>query len=453
MSVLISILAFFAALGLLIAIHEFGHYWVAKKLGVKVLRFSIGFGKPLFSKRLGADQTEYVVSMLPLGGYVKMLDERDGEVAEEEKYRAFNRQPLSTRTAIVAAGPVFNFLFAILAYWIMFTTGVPGVKAIAFEVEPASYAAEAGMQAGDQIISVAEQLTPTWEAARFALLNGYLNQEELAVQVLTQDGREKSLLLDLTTAPADAGQGRFLNELGIRPATPPMPAVIGRLETGGPAEKAGVEVGDKVLSANSQKIDDWSHWVDVVRANPGKTLNLQIERVGDVLQLTITPGRIESDGVAVGRIGAAPQGRSEIPEEYKAELRYGLFAALSASLTKTWDASSLTLQMLGKMIVGEASLNNLSGPITIAQYAGYTASVGLTEFLSFLAIISISLGVLNLLPIPLLDGGHLMFYLIEFVKGSPLSAEAQLIGQRLGVMFLMLLMSIAFYNDIARLVG
>jgi len=448
-----SALALIVTLGLLIAFHEFGHYWVARRLGVKVLRFSIGFGKPLWSIRKGKDQTEYVLAAFPLGGYVKMLDEREGEVAENEKHRAFNCQPVMNRFAIVSAGPVFNFIFAILAFWLMYTIGVPGVKPVVGEVKPDSLAAMAGVRAGDQIISIDGEDTPTWSVARVTLLDNSLDNEKVSIQVKDQDSVIRTVDIPLEGISSEVKQKDLLGYMGISPYRPEIEAVIGQLEPGGPADIAGLKQNDRIISADDKLIKDWMDLVDFIRNHPGKMIRFKIERSGEVIYIPVTTEKREADGGFVGKIGAAPAQAGEYPESYLAEVKYSFFEAFRVATVKTWKLSVLTLRMIGKMIVGEVSVENLSGPITIATYAGYSASVGLTSFLYFLAIVSISLGVLNLLPVPLLDGGHLMYYLIEIVKGKPLSDEVQSYMQRFGIAILAMLMTLALYNDISRLVG
>ena len=448
-----SILSFVIALGILIAFHEFGHFWVARRLGVKVLRFSIGFGKPLWSTKRGPDQTEYSLSALPLGGYVKMLDEREGEVAQEELHRAFNRQPLGTRFAIVAAGPVFNFLLAAALYWAIFVAGIPGLKAIVGDVAPDSRAAQAGLQTGDHIVAVNGKDTKTLEAFRLALLNGVLDAEHLRLRVEGGDGSLREVDLDLTGIDADEVQNGVLQQVGLSPQRPKIDPIIGRLESGGAAADVGLQVGDRIVALNGEAVDDWMTLAKRVREHPGESISLTVMRDGERRQFQLTPARVKTEAGEIGRIGAAPQVPENLPERYLAEEKYSVFGAVPAALGKTWDMSKLTLEMLWKMLVGQASLENISGPISIAQFAGQSAQVGLVPFLSFLAIVSISLGVLNLLPVPVLDGGHLMYYVIEFVKGSPLSEQAQMAGQKVGLALLLSLMLLAFYNDISRLLG
>ena len=447
-----STLALIVTLGLLIAFHEYGHFWTARKLGVKVLRYSIGFGKPLWMRRRGEDQTEYVLAAIPLGGYVKMLDEREGEVAPEELHRAFNRQTVWRRFAIVLAGPLFNFIFAILAFWLMYLIGVPGVKPIIGEVEPQTVAAVSGFKAGDEIIEVEGEKTPTWGTVRLTLLDYALDSDEVEMKVRTQNGGEYILKLPVKNITTEEKQKNLLSFVGINPFRPTLPAVLGQLEPGGPAETAGLLENDHILKIGNQRVSSWTVLVDIVRAHPQQEILIEIERDGQTQVIAVNTKQQETDAGIIGKIGASPAQPEALSNEYLAEVKYPFFEAFGVAVTKTWQMSVLTLRMIGKMIVGEVSLDNLSGPITIATYAGYTASAGISPFLYFLAVISISLGVLNLLPIPLLDGGHLLNYLIEIVKGSPLSDVVQAQMQRVGIFFLVMLMSLALYNDIARLV-
>jgi len=447
---LTSAAAFIFALAVLIAFHEFGHYWVARRCGVKVLRFSIGFGRPLWMKRYGADQTEYMIAAIPLGGYVKMLDEREGEVAEHEAHRAFNRQSVQKRIAIVAAGPVFNLIFAIFAYTVMYVIGVPGVTPLIGEVKDASIAYNAGIRAYDEIVTVDGEKTPTWASARMAMLQSALQNTEITLEVSSQHSTPRQIVLPVTSISTEDKQARMLEALGIQAFWPDIPAVIGQLSGGGAAERDGFKAGDKILAVDNSPIKDWEDWVKVVRASPEKLLHVEIERGGERMQLELTPETVKTDNEVIGRIGALPQ-PVEYPKELQTQQKYSVPTALYTGIVKTWQMSILTLKMIGKMIVGEVSVKNLSGPITIATYAGYSASEGLPTFLSFLAIVSISLGVLNFLPIPLLDGGHLLFYAIEVVKGRSLSDEVQAKMQHVGIVMLGLLMVLAFYNDIQRL--
>lgn len=457
--VLISILAFVAAIGVLVAVHEFGHFAVARALGIKVLRFSIGFGKPIWRYRpkpksgSGAGDTEYVLSAIPLGGYVKLLDEREGEVSAADLPRAFNRQPVPSRIAVLVAGPLANFLFAFLAYWIMFVAGVPGARPIIGEVEPDSYADRAGLAAGDEIIAVGGEPVGTWESALLAVLDDMLDDGSIGLTVRTESGAERRALLEVSGREAELTEpGELLTGLGFAPYAPSLPAVIGELVEGEPAALAGLTPGDRIVSAAGEKVESWTRWVDIVRARPGESIDLLVERDGNSFPLELEIGEAESEGETIGRIGAAPEVPEGLNERLLAEQRYGPVAAVAASLGRTWEMTALTLRMLWRMVLGDVSVKNISGPINIAQYAGYTASIGIVPFLNFLAIVSLSLGILNLLPVPLLDGGQILYQLIELVKGSPVSERAQAYGQQIGIALLLLLMSFAFYNDISRLI-
>ncbi|MDD3448500.1 MAG: sigma E protease regulator RseP [Gammaproteobacteria bacterium] len=446
-----TILAFIVAIGVLVTVHEFGHFWVARRLGVRVLRFSVGFGRPLW-RRVAADGTEYMLAAIPLGGYVKMLDEREGEVPAAELGRAFNRKPVASRIAIVAAGPIFNFLFAILAYWLIFVIGVTGLRPLVGQVLPESPAAHAGLHGGDEIRMVDGRSTPTWDAARTALLKGSLGEGGIALEVTGSDGAARHVELDLAGLPLDLEGGDLLPGLGIEPWRPSIPAVIGEVMPGEPAERAGLRAGDRILSVDGRPIPDWNVWVEYVRAHPGTLLEVTVERDGAPLALALEPAGVVEGKREVGRIGAAvDMSRAPDLERYQAVQDYPPLEALGVAAVRTWDMTSLTLRVLGRLFTGRASLESVSGPITIAQYAGETARIGVVPFLAFLAVVSISLGILNLLPVPILDGGHLLYYLIELVKGSPLSEGAQQLGQRLGIVLLLGLMALAFYNDFSRL--
>ena len=447
-------LAFLVALGVLITVHEFGHFWVARRLGVKVLRFSVGFGTPLWKHVGKIDGTEYVVAAIPLGGYVKMLDEREGPVEQSELTRAFNRQSLKVRTAVVLAGPVFNFLFAIFAYWLILVTGDTGMRPLIGEIEPDSIAEKAGFVEGDEIIAVGDRKTPTWESAVYALLAESLGDQDLPVRVRDQQYLEKVRWLEARELADVTEDGQVLERIGLSPKRPLLPAIIGEVLAGEAADRAGLRAGDELLSVDGVPLEDWGAWVTYVREHPDQKMSLDVRRDGVVRPVLLTTGhRIDDGGTLIGRIGASVQVPEQLREEYRAEIRLGPVDAVGAAVQKTWDLSVLMLKMLGKMLVGEASVKNLSGPISIAESAGRSASYGLVYFLKFLAVVSISLGVLNLLPVPILDGGHLLYFLIEALKGSPLSESAQIQGQRIGILILLGLMTLAFYVDISRLLG
>ncbi|MCC7330356.1 MAG: RIP metalloprotease RseP [Gammaproteobacteria bacterium] len=454
MNFLTSTLAFLVAIGTLVAVHEFGHFIAARLLGVRVLRFSIGFGRPVWLHRAGPDHTEYCLSAIPFGGYVKLLDERDCPVALAEQGRTFNRQPVHRRMVILAAGPAFNFFFAVVAYWAMFMIGVPGMRPVVGEVTADSVAARAGLVAGDEIIEVGGTRIATWEGAVVAMLDGLLDNGRISLQLRRQTGGERLVNLEAAGRSAELTEpGRLFPGLGFAPWAPRLPAVIGEVMAGGTAARAGLRAGDRVLSADGQPVGSWPQWVEYVRARPGKTILTEVRRDGVTLELRLDVARADTEEGAVGRIGASPLVPAGLYDDMRAVERFGPVAAMGAAMTRTWEMSSLTLRMIARMLTGDVSVKNISGPINIAQYAGYSASVGLSPFLGFLAVVSLSLGILNLLPVPMLDGGQIAYQFIEFAKGSPLSERSQLIGQQVGIFLLLALMSFAFYNDISRLLG
>ena len=456
MGFITTILAFVVALGCLIVVHEFGHYLVARACGVKVLRFSVGFGRALWSRRLGHDGTEWVIAAFPLGGYVKMLDEREAPVPVQELPRAFNRKSVWRRIAIVVAGPAANFLLAIALYWFLFVSGVPGLKPVIGAPAPGTPAQSAGFSAGDTLLRIGDEVVPTWQEARWILLQHAVERKGPPVrfEVRTANGDIRMLSLDLSRLTAADLDRDFLTGLGLVRYQPPLEPVIGEVVPGGAAESAGLKAGDVITAINGKPIDSWRQIVTTVRNNPGVALVVELRRDGvSVPPISITPATIAEGERKVGRIGAAPRIDRDAIADLMTEVRYGAFTAAAKALRKTWDTSWFSLQMLGKMIVGEVSLKNLSGPITIADYAGQSAQSGLASYLLFLALISISLGVLNLLPIPLLDGGHLMYYTVEILKGAPVSDRAMEIGQHVGIALLFVLMAFALYNDIHRLIS
>jgi regulator of sigma E protease len=449
---LLSIASFLLAIGLLVAVHEWGHYIVARMAGVKVLRFSVGFGRPVWLRRGGPDQTEYCLSALPLGGYVKLLDEREGEVAPSERHRAFNRVPIAARIAILLAGPIMNILFAIIAYWMMYAIGVPGMQPIVGKVEPDSVAARAGLRSDDRILEVGDSAVATWEGAIIAIIDELLEEERIRLVLRSADNTEKTVYLDVKGQVRELTEpGKLFSGLGMEPWSPVVAPVIGEIISGGTAEGAALREGDKILAVGADKIPTWDAWVAYVQGHPGETLDLLVERNGTQMHVNLPVLAFEqTDGTVVGRIGAGPHVAADLYDKYIDQQRYGFMEALPVAIKKTWSMSALTVKMMSRIVTGDVSVKNISGPVNIAEYAGYSASLGLASFLSFLAVVSLSLGVLNLLPIPVLDGGQVLYQVAEFFKGGPLSVRAQLIGQQIGVVFLVLLMGFAFYNDLSR---
>jgi regulator of sigma E protease len=450
---MITLLAFIVAVALLVVFHELGHYWVARHCDVKVLRFSVGFGKVVWRKRFAGSDTEWAVSAIPLGGYVKMLDEREGEVAPEELHRAFNRKPVLQRMAIVAAGPLANFLLAIVLYWVLFVHGVPGLKPVLGEVPPDTPAAIALMQPGETILSIDGEAVPSWQELRWMLLERSLQHAEVKIEGRSALGGHLFHLLDMRGMEAKDLDGEFLDKLGLRLHQPMILPVIGKVAEGGVAQQAGLQEGDVILRADGVSLQRWSELVDTVRAHPGQTVQLDIQRGDMTLKQAVVPQATAEGGKQVGKIGAAPRVDHAAWDAMLTEVRYAPPTAFAHALRKTWETSAISLKMLGKMLLGEVSMKNLSGPITIADYAGQSAEMGLVAYLGFLALISISLGVLNLLPIPLLDGGHLLYYVAELARGRPLPERIWEIGQNIGIALLGTLMIFAIYNDINRLIS
>lgn len=439
------------ALGLLVTIHEFGHFWVARRCGVKVLRFSIGFGTPLlrWHDRHG---TEFVVAALPLGGYVKMLDEREGEVAGDELDQAFNRKTVWQRIAVVAAGPAANFLLAVVVYWVVFLMGVQGVAPIVDEVVPGTAAARAGLEPGQEIVAVDGEATPTWQALNQQLVRRLGESGEMVFTVKYPDSSLRyDNVADLQGWDIDTSNPNPVESIGIRLYRPEILPVADQLTPGDPAEVAGMEAGDRILRAAGREIPDWRTWVELVRERPGEALDVVVERNGGEVTLSLKPRAVQQpDGSVIGQVGMSVA-MPEWPPELMREMHYGPVSALVAAGGETWKTTKLILDSIRKMITGLISTKHLSGPITIAKVAGASADYGASAYLGFLALLSVSLGVLNLLPVPVLDGGHLMYYFIEVVKGSPVSEKIQMAGYKIGLFLVIGLMVLALYNDVMRL--
>ena len=430
------------SLGILVTFHEFGHYWVARRCGVRVLRFSVGFGKPVW-KRIGRDGTEYAIAWIPLGGYVKMLDEREVEVAPSERHESFNAKSVWQRIAIVAAGPIANLLLCIALLWLMFVVGKPDFQPDIGRAE--GIAAEAGFQAGDRLLEVNGRATRTWSEAGIALATAVIDREPTAVRVRTADGDERVRMLPLDRPGLVLSEERPFTDLGLRPA---WPAVVGEVSPGSAAEAAGLRAGDRIVSLDGRPVHTYDQVSPLLQelAGPDRPLALEIERDGRRQGLEVRPQRAERDGQPVWQLGVLAA-----PLEQDALLRFGPLAAVPAALAETRQMTSDVLGMLWRMVSGQASLKNISGPITIARVANGSAELGPAWFFNFLAILSLSLCIMNLLPIPVLDGGHLLYYLIELVKGSPVGERGLVAGQYIGLALLAGLMGLAFYNDILRL--
>ncbi|TCC81295.1 sigma E protease regulator RseP [Citrobacter braakii] len=449
LSILWNLAAFIVALGVLITVHEFGHFWVARRCGVRVERFSIGFGKALW-RRTDKSGTEYVIALIPLGGYVKMLDERAEPVAPELRHYAFNNKTVGQRAAIIAAGPIANFLFAIFAYWLVFIIGVPGVRPVVGEITPNSIAAQAQIQPGTELKAVDGIETPDWDAVRLQLVSK-IGDEHTTLSVAQFGGNQRQdKTLDLRHWAFEPDKEDPVSSLGIRPRGPQIESVLSEVQVNSAASKAGLQAGDRIVKVNGQPLTQWMTFVTLVRDNPDKPLALDIERQGSSLSLTLTPDSKQVNGKAEGFAGVVPK-VIPLPDEYKTVRQYGPFSAILEASDKTWQLMRLTVSMLGKLITGDVKLNNLSGPISIAQGAGMSAEFGVIYYLMFLALISVNLGIINLFPLPVLDGGHLLFLAIEKLKGGPVSERVQDFSYRIGSILLVLLMGLALFNDFSRL--
>jgi regulator of sigma E protease len=451
-NVLVTVLSFIVTVGVLVVIHELGHYFAARLVGVKILRFSVGFGRTVWMRRYGADQTEWAIAAIPLGGFVKMLDEREADVPAHEAPRAFNRQKVWHRIFIVLAGPFANFLLALLLYWVLFIAGMPGVKPVLGDPPPNTPAAVAGLANGDLVRALGDEVVYTWTDVRWLLLKEAVKRESVVLEVEPRGGGRVMRRLETASITKDDLDRDFLGKLGLRPYRPTVPAELGRVLPGSAAEQAGHAQGDRVLAVDGKPVPTWFDFTAVVSKSAGKVLALQVDRGGRHFELRATPGAVGEGDNRIGRLGVEPG--AELKREYErmtTTVRYGPLEAIPRAAHKVYDLSVFSLKMLGRMVVGDVSWKNISGPITIADYAGQSAQLGWITYLGFLALVSVSLGVLNLLPIPLLDGGHLVYYFAEIVKGSPVSEKTMEIGQRFGLALLLGLTFFAFYNDINRL--
>ncbi|MCL4133271.1 UNVERIFIED_CONTAM: hypothetical protein GTU68_045455 [Idotea baltica] len=423
-NVAFSAIAFVIALGILIAFHEFGHFWVARKVGIKVLKFSVGMGKSLWTRVGKVDGTEYTIAAIPFGGYVRMLDERVDKVPPGERHRAFNQKPLWARAAVVIAGPLANFLLAIAAYWLVFMIGISGIAPLLGNIAPDSPAAAGGFESEDKLLSINGTATPSWSDARLVLLDSSLNPDEPAlIEVETASGSITTRELELGEIDVLKDSGDPIAKMGFSAWYPEIEAIVGTVVDGDPAALAGMQSGDRVVSVDGQSIENWTDFVLAVRPNAGKQLAMVIERDGQTQNLVMTPAAVTVNDETIGRVGVSVDQSTNVIDKSRVTVKYPVGTAFVKALQRTWDMTTLTLRMLGKLVTGQASLDNISGPISIAQYAGQSASIGIDHYINFIAMISISLAVLNLLPIPMLDGGHLVYFAVEAVTRRPVSTH------------------------------
>jgi len=460
----LTIVAFIVTIGLIVTIHEYGHFQVARWCDVKVLRFSIGFGKAIWQKTLGEDKTEFVLAAIPLGGYVKMLDEREFKAEAEEhpeapqtKYseaelaRAFNRQHVLKRIAIVLAGPLANLLLAILIYWVLLMQGEVGMRAIIGQVKEGSLAAEASLTTGEVIQKIAGQPVKTWSEARWALLEASLDNKSVEVEAINNNNELHLHTLNFNNIKSDA-EIDVMEKIGVEMFKPEAEAVIGQVLSGGVAENIGLKENDRILSIDNVQVKNWDEVVNTIKGSPNKILLFALERDKKIVKVSVKPEAVKEGNTAVGKIGAGPKIDQSELDKLLIKQYYSPLKSFTKAVAKTWKTSIFSLKMLWYMVTGKTSWKGISGPVTIASYAGESAGLGLNTFLGFLALVSISIGVLNLLPIPVLDGGHLMYYIVEIIKGSPVSEQMMLVGQKIGFGLLGLLMTVAIFNDINRII-
>lgn len=445
--------AFVVVLGVLIVVHEFGHYLAARLAGVKVLRFSVGLGKAVWSRRFGRDKTVFSVGIFPIGGYVKMLDEREGAVPSVELHRSFNRQSVARRMAIVAAGPAANLVLAVVLFWALFWSGTDEPKPLLGKPFVASPAEAAGIENGELVLKVAGESVKTWQEMRWSLLRNAIDHDVVDLEVINERDEVSIRRLEVSRAKADGWQGDALEKLGLGFFRPSIPPVIGTVVQGSPAEEVGLQRGDEVTQVNATPVFTWSDVVQQVRNSPEMAIAMTVKRNGEPVSVTMIPQRVVEGGETFGRIGASVDESGFNLDSLMVRVSYDPITSLQKAVGETWEKSVFSLVMIGKMIVGDISLRNVSGPVTIADYAGHSARLGLDYYLKFLALVSISLAVLNLLPVPILDGGHLLYYVLEIIMRKPLSERAMEIGQQVGMALMLMLMALAFYNDINRLIS
>lgn len=446
-----NLVSFIVALGILVTVHEFGHFWVARRCGIKVETFSIGFGKALW-KRVGKDGTVYTIAMIPLGGYVKMVDSRVETVPDDQLHQAFDHKSLWQRVAVVSAGPIFNFLFAIFAYWLVFTIGTPTVKPVVGSVEQHSIAAQGGLTPGMQITSVSGVSTPDWEAVNMQLAS-HIGDKQVTLTVASPDdiGMKENKTFNLSSWNFNPESESAMGALGFKPYRPKISLTLANLVENGAGAKAGLQAGDTLTAIDGSQVQDWQQVVSRIQSHPNKPLNVTVMRDGREVAVTLVPERKKiADGQVIGFAGISPN-VAQWPANYRFDLQYGVVESVGKAIDKTGQVIDLTLSMLKKLVVGDVGLNNLSGPISIAKGAGATADYGLVYFLGFLALISINLGIINLVPLPMLDGGHLLFFAIEAIIRRPVSEKVQEMGYRIGGAIIFSLMAVAIFNDFTRL--